>query len=165
MRRQRDLSHRVADVVAGVHGGHGLVVHVLHRVAQPGQLGIDPGGAVDRVEVPGDQHLGLQQPNPFVGGDGGQGVAVAVAAHGDEIGGDMAEQRSEQVAAQADPLVGEPYDQGVGGLTPPGGGDQLYAAATDVEGESVLDDHVGIGIGLRGGGPRRTASEFPSRWH
>ena len=102
--RQRDLPHQRVDIRAGVHARDGPVVDVRERVAQPGQLGVDASGAGDRLEMSGDQNLGPQLANALDRGDRGQCVAVAVAAHRDQVR-DVAEDRSERIAAQADLLL------------------------------------------------------------
>ncbi len=119
---------------------HCLVVNVLQGLAQPGQLGIDAIGAGDRREVAGDQQLGLQFTDPLDRCDRGQRVAVAVAAHGHQIG-DVSEDRSEGVPAQADSLVRQPQHQRVVGF-PARHRDQLDAPTTDVERQGVLEVEV-----------------------
>ena len=95
----------------------------------------------DRVEVSGEQHLGLQGADALDGVDHGQCIPIAVAADGDQVR-DVAEDRSERVAAQADLLVGQPDHHRVGGFAARGG-DQLEAPVADGQRQPVVDDDVG----------------------
>ena len=58
----------------------------------------DEVGALDGVEVAGEQALGAEAEHEVERVDVGEGVAVAVAPDRDEVG-DVAEQRAEEVAA------------------------------------------------------------------
>ena len=140
MRREGDLTHQGADVLAGVHALDGRVMDVLHGVTQAGEFELNPVFAGDRCEVTGEKYLGLQRTDPFDGVDHGERVAIAVASHGDQIR-DMAEQCAEHVAAQTDLRVGQPDHQRIGGLAARCG-DEFESAFTDGESEGVLDDDV-----------------------
>ena len=121
-------------------------------------------GAGDRPEVAGHQEFGLQLANALDRVDGGQRVPVAVAAHRDQVG-NVAEDRAEGVAAQADPLVGQPDDHRVVGFSARHG-DQFQPATPDLEGQRVVEDEVGgTGCSDRAAAWCRTGAEWPGcRW-
>ena len=148
MRRQTDLTHQGADVLAGVHAVDCRVVDVLHGITQPGELKLNTLLARDWFEVTAQKNLGLQRTDTFDGVDHGERIAVAVATHGDQIR-DMAEQCTEHVAAQTDLLVGQPNHQRIGGL-PARCGDHFESAVTDGQREGVLDDDVRVWGALAG---------------
>jgi hypothetical protein len=90
-------------------------VNVRDRITQPGQFGVDSLCSCDGVEVTGYQHFWAQTANPLDRGDSRERVAIAVTPHRDKIR-DMAENRPESVAAQADLLVWKPDDHRIGRL-------------------------------------------------
>lgn len=144
---QSDLTHQGLDILARVHSGDGLVVYRPDRPGEPAELFVDALRPDDRVEVPGEQNLRTQRANPFDGVDNAQSVAITVTTHGDEIG-NVTEDRAERVAAQTDPLLRQPDDHRVGGLSARRG-DQFQASAAEGQGQRVNDGDVGGGGTLR----------------
>ena len=93
-------------------------------------------------------HVGLQAAHSIYRASDHHRLPVAITANGDQVG-EMAERTAEQVAGEADPVLGQPHDERIVGLRP-GHRDHLEGHAAEFEHEFVLDQQVRRRFVLRG---------------
>jgi hypothetical protein len=136
------------DVLACVHAAHRLVVDVRHGAAQAQQLVADRRPPLDRPVVSHQQQLGLEREHAVEGVDEREGLAVAVAADRHQVR-EMSEERAEEVAREADAVVGKPHDHRVPGLAARSR-QQLEAHASELECVAILEGDRRLGSRLGG---------------